>query len=152
MDPSVNILQVTPLIINSKPTNAWCLSDDLMYPCEIGQDSGVTKPNAGEEIVQERASLCVLLENLTVAISVGVTIPLGPLRGLGPKQQALLRVPGGSSSCWAPFAAYTGPLYSHKHADFSFGISCCQEQLRSFNTEKIAGGNFLPTYFFFFSF
>lgn len=58
MEPSVNILQVAPFIINSKQTNAWCLSDDLMYTCKLSQDSGVTKPNAGGEIVQEPASTC----------------------------------------------------------------------------------------------
>ena len=58
MEPSANILQVMLFIINSKPTNAWCLSDDLMYTRKLGQDAGVTKPNAGGEIVQECASAC----------------------------------------------------------------------------------------------
>lgn len=34
----MNVLQATPFIINSKPTNAWCLSDDLMYTCKLSQD------------------------------------------------------------------------------------------------------------------
>lgn len=57
---SVHILQVTPFTINSKPTNAWCLSDDLMYTCKLSQDPGVTKPNARGEVVQE--CLCMLSE------------------------------------------------------------------------------------------
>lgn len=85
---SVNILQVTPFTINSKPTDAWCLSDDLMYTCKLSQDPGVTKPNAGGEVVQE--CLCMLLEIPIFSISAGVTIPFGLLYGLKPKQQTWL--------------------------------------------------------------
>lgn len=70
MEPSVNILQVTPFIINSKPTNAWCLSDDLMYTCKLSQDPGVTKPNAGGKILQERASACCWKSWLLLSLSV----------------------------------------------------------------------------------
>lgn len=70
MEPSVNILQVTPFIISSKPTNAWCLSDDLMYTCKLIQDPGVTEPNIGEEIVQECASACCWKSWLWLPLSV----------------------------------------------------------------------------------
>lgn len=83
MEPSVSILQVTPFIINNKPTNAWCLSDDLMYTCELIQDPGVTEPNAGEEIVQERASACCWNSWLWLSLSVwpfclGCLVDLSP--------------------------------------------------------------------------
>lgn len=38
MELSVSVLQVTLFIINSKLTNAWCLSEDLMYTCKLSQD------------------------------------------------------------------------------------------------------------------
>lgn len=151
MEPSANILQVTPFTINSEPTNAWCLSDDLKYTCKLSQAPGVTKPTAPRGGCV-RACLRMLLEILTVVISVSVILLRGWFGGLKPKQQTCLGVPGGSSACWAPLAAYTGPLYLYKCTNFSFHISWCQKQLRSFKVGKITGGNFPPTFFFFFFF
>lgn len=89
MEPSANILQVTPFTINSEPMNAWCLSDDLKYTCKISQAPGVTKPTASRGGCV-RACLRMLLEILTVVISVSVILLRVRLGGLEPKQQIAL--------------------------------------------------------------